>query len=280
MKYFIFIIGIFFTSISGSTDVFAQTITFAPVRESDKYIRVDVIVSSQEVINAIEGVVTSSRMPQSVITGNSLVPFWIQSPDIMGNKISFSGIIPGGFSGSGTVFSFLVPSGKNIEFSFDSGQVFKNDGLGTPISLSGEKLTLSPELQKNLFTVVSSIDIDAPEAFTPELITDPKVLNNRFGISFATQDKQSGVDYYQIKRYPYKFLRSVTPWKKTKENFIPLSRFYRYMYIEIQAVDRADNIRTVTVPRTLSVRWYEIVVLISMSGILVLVIVRIFLKKL
>lgn len=274
MKYIITIIGIMLGSISGSADVFAQTITFAPVREGDRFVRVDVVVSSTESINAIEGVVHSSRAPEAVITGNSLIPFWIQSPDITGNHISFSGIIPGGFSGSGTVFSFLIPFGKETMISFDSGQVFKNDGLGTSIILSGKTVTLSKEVQENLFTVESVLDTSAPEPFIPEFITDASVLNNRFGISFATQDKQSGVAYYQIKRYPYTFLRPFIPWKKTQETFIPLSRLYRFMHIEIRAVDRAENIRTVTMSRTQKFSFYEFIVLIIVSGILIIIIAR------
>ena len=165
---------------------------------------VDVSVDTEgESINAFEGSLIFPKelfAVESVRDGGSLVNIWVQKPTAKEGKITFSGITPGGFRGKeGLLFRVHFTSlqeGKG-EFAFEGGIGYSNTLEAAPITIHGNPLRVlvhaglpSPSEEKS--------DTTAPEAFTPRLLQDPNSYEGKNVLLFFTQDKQSGVERYEI----------------------------------------------------------------------------------
>ena len=100
-------------------------------------------------INAIEGNITFPKSLleiKEIYTGNSIINFWIEKPQINA-EIKFSGVIPGGFSGvlspyykggrPGKVFSLIFAAKKEGADAVEihGAKVLLNDGQGTQAKL-------------------------------------------------------------------------------------------------------------------------------------------------
>ncbi len=167
---------------------------------------VDVFIRTQgEQINAFEGSIefdTTSLELVETRDGNSLVSMWISSPSQKSpGVVSFSGITPGGYRGdSGRLFSMLFRAKEVTDGSltFTELNALKNDGNGTPASVSGTafRYVISADIPKQETTLPA--DITPPEPFTVELIQSQDAFEGKSMVAFATQDKGAGVAYYKV----------------------------------------------------------------------------------
>ena len=160
--------------------------------------------SEGEQVNAIEAVIDIPEgiVVESVRDGNALITFWAERPRAGGDTIRFSGIIPGGWMGTeGYLFSFVIEtiSEGMQEFELQDVRVFLNDGKGTALTTSVQGLTLSVDALVPVADILEAIvDIEAPEEFTPHIAQDETVFEGKYFLAFATQDKASGIDHYEI----------------------------------------------------------------------------------
>ncbi|MDD2647116.1 MAG: hypothetical protein PHV78_03585 [Patescibacteria group bacterium] len=212
-------------------------------------------LDNNEIINFIEGYINfpvDVLMVKDVSFGNSILTIIPYQPSINNQDglISFSGGIPNGYSGKingdpgpsnlllKIIFQAKKASDNNlIQFSNNS-QVYLNDGLATLA-----KLTLEPALINILPQSVGqpidqwqqelSADKSTPEAFTIELQRDPLMFDNKWYIVFSTIDKQSGVDYFEVKE-------GVSGWQKTDSPYVLKNQTLKQV-IQVKAVDKAGN---------------------------------------
>ena len=236
-------------------------------------------VEKEESVNAVEA---NIQFPPSLLkakdfsTGNSVLTF-IDKPVIDNNKgiISFSGIIPGGYSGQ--IPNNLSPDillGKIIfkarfsglaTINLFSSRVLLNDGKGTPAALNTRNLILNIQKISSPSPAVSSEDqwqktiredTTPPEKFQPILVK----INGKYYLSLNSKDKGSGIDYYLVREsrlnncfshvIPPSWVCASLPLPKCSHK---TSRLYLLKdqslssIIKIQAVDKAGNTRTVTV---------------------------------
>lgn len=260
---------------------FSATSQEIPIGES---FEADFFLNTEdENINAMEGKVVfpvDLLELQEIRDGNSIMSLWVERPaSKRPGEISFSGIIPGGYQGSkGFIFSMVFKAKKEGQGIIDiqESRVLRNDGLGTETSLAianfpfivSKMVLVSPP------PVAPIVDNDPPELFTPYISRDPNIFDNKYFLVFATQDKGSGIDHYEISEF-----RS---WKsefngmlKKVFKFIPNSKFqipdsYKntqspYVlndqdlksFIYVKAVDKVGNERIVTVLPRYPLRWYE-----------------------
>ena len=222
-------------------------------------------------INALEGtVVFPAELAQlvEIKTGSSIVSFWVDKPAQQGNRISFSGVIPGGFKGDkGHLFSLvvLIKDGekKSGQFLFDDVQVLLNDGLGTPDVVVVNPLTFSLEEESNAEEVNDAAeeegpsvndlleveDIELPEIFVPLLSNDQNLSNGQNVLVFVAQDKGSGISHYEVFESPVKLnIDEITDGWEVQESPYLLKDQTMSGYVYIKAVDNQGNERIVSFP--------------------------------
>ena len=250
MKKFIFILFLlcFIPSVSLAADIFfsADKDTF----ELDEDFLVQVFLDTKNLaVNAIEGVV---EFPADLLElkeirdGNSAINFWIEKPHTReDNKVVFSGITAGGFSGPKIfLFGMVFQSKKvgNDSFSFSSIQILQNDGLGTKITTNEIPLTFSivpisgDGRQKDL----KITDTDPPEDFTPFVASDPTIFDGKFFLIFSATDKGVGIDHYEVREgFWSEYERAESPYLLKDQS---LGKF-----ISIKAIDKYGNKRLVEI---------------------------------
>jgi hypothetical protein len=192
-------------------------------------------------INILEGTI---KIPEGIevediSTGDSMILIWIQEPAVNESTrtISFTGLIPGGFTGSHAVFSFAGDFNKQdlSKFGIIGITALKNDGKGTPAEV---KTALAPG-----DTLSDSLP---PVTFRPVFGRSDDLSSGKLFVSFLTQDKGSGIDHYE---YASKLFGapSAEDWSVTASPVF-LSRLDGFKKIYVKAVDRAGNEEIVETP--------------------------------
>lgn len=258
----IFIISLFLFK---ANEVFAAKMYFDVFKNStdssissNNYLLKVEIDTQGETINAVDGKVI---LPKDIIEikeihdGNSNINFWLQSPKEKNKgEIEFSGITPGGISGKNLLLFSVVFHQNNInqgDIVFDSIKVLKNDGLGTEIKTSVAVLGLPINTTKTVSDIKDGLlkDIIPPEVFEPNILNNADSFDNKNLIVFATQDKDSGIDHYEIKEGFFdKFKIIESPYLLEKQNL--------HSKIYIKAVDNAGNERVIEFYPVGKIRWY------------------------
>jgi len=156
-------------------------------------------------------------------SGESIFSLWVEKPekddldDINEEgKIVFAGGVPGGYCGNipsesgesdilGSVI-FVVKKPvifhqADVSFSSET-ELFLNDGYGTSVSantqgahfeIDEDKVKIEDSWGEKLIE-----DIFPPEAFIIEINKKDNVWDGQYFIIFFTDDKQTGIDYYEI----------------------------------------------------------------------------------
>ncbi len=198
---------------------------------------------------------------------DSVVNFWIEKPvaDNSGS-IKFSGIVPGGFEGQGNLFRIFFVTKKEGQGSINinQAQCLLNDGQGTKIysTTKGFNFDISGEISPDDVIVIDISDVDAPEAFSPIITKISEIAGDEYLLIFATQDKGSGIDYYEIKE-------GLRPFSKAESPYILKNQKLNKKII-VKAVDKFGNERKVTIDPVYPAEWYEKT---SFFAIIILVIV-------
>ncbi|MBI2099628.1 hypothetical protein HYT45_04475 [Candidatus Uhrbacteria bacterium] len=205
-----------------------------------------------EFLNAYEGKITypfGNLELKEIRDGNSFVNFWIERPKLPEKcdktcEVAFAGITPGGYSGSsGLVFSLIfVPAKAGVaEVGIKGTRVLRNDGAGTPATLSSKGLILNIKEGFEAPEAGEIKDNELPEPFTITLSRDPNIFDDKYFIVFAAQDKQSGIDRYEVqerrRRQPDSEL-----WQKAESPYL-LADQELQSYIFVRAIDKAGNER-------------------------------------
>ncbi|MCK9186853.1 cohesin domain-containing protein [Candidatus Gracilibacteria bacterium] len=258
--------------------IFASEIVFSPLSVTvakGEFVKINVyVLPGEDRINAAEGkiIFPNNLLSVSKISyGNSILSFWPQIPAEKENGvISFSGVTPGGYdvgSGRGLLFSVIFKGegeGRaNLEFK--DGLVLKDDGAGTATllklgngniiitkqSIGGESKESSALLEE--LNVGS--DHELPESFTPLVGSNPTIFDGKYFLVFATVDKQSGIDYFEVKESlnksgdDTKWIRAESPYQ--------LSDQALQSFILVKAVDKAGNFRIETLALRNTQKFYQ-----------------------
>jgi len=202
-------------------------------------------------VNTISGEVTISGDAVSINSlneQNSVVSLWVERPEHSADKVTFAGIIPGGFRG-------VLGAGVN---SYEPGIILnivilgKKVGEGTlNVSITtlvehAEKQNLIPVADKLVnirvveggeSNIVRYVDTEPPELFKPVIVSSHYVSDTGYALVFQTRDVGSGIDHYEVKVADGEFLRAENPY--------PLDKSQIHSIIYVKAIDRAGNERTV-----------------------------------
>ena len=271
----------------------------APAKEVGigQQFQVDLILDTEgESINALEGkiIFPADRLElREIRDGNSIINFWVERPRDQNGAIIFSGITPGGFNGeSGLILALTFQAKKGGEGKIEllETRALKNDGAGSPVNISTQSLNFrvkEESLPLEEAIVVKVRDYEPPESFIPEVARDESMFDNKWFLVFATQDKSSGIDHYEVKEqrkmrilgWPAP-LRDARPgefglWKKWKQAESPyvLADQELKSYIFVKAIDKDGNERVAVRPPQKSLSWYEnyliyVIIIIVISAII------------
>ena len=232
---------------------------------------VDVYIDTEgELINAIEGKLYFKQSELEVVSikdGNSSINFWVTKPNIVSQGfVDFSGVTPGGVRGKdkylfSAVFKPIKAGQTYVEVI--EAKSLKNDGLGTRVKTDVNNLTVEIGLSDTaLDGKMKFEDKREPETFLPTVGRDSEMYEGRSFVAFSTQDKQSGVDYYEVKEGIFgKYVRAVSPFVLNNQDLDNI--------IYVKAVDLNGNERVVSIKPENYRNWYKRT---EILGIIVLVI--------
>jgi len=221
-----------------------------------------VLDTEDEEINAVEGkIVFQADLLElkEIRDGNSIINFWIdpvrncvsngvERPD----SICFSGIIPGGYLGEGFIFSAIFQAKKEGAgiIEIQDAKALQNDGKGTPANtkIFNFQFSISKNISGPEFNAPK--DTDPPEEFKPEIARDETLFDGKWFLVFATQDKGTGIDYYEVCEGSKKKCVSAESPYVLKDQKLK-------SYIYVKAVDKAGNERMAILPPQNPLKWYE-----------------------
>lgn len=224
------------------------------VKQGDEF-RIDLYLDTKgDTINVLEGSVRFSKDTLDVVdilSGNSFVTFWIDSPEkdalTTTGSTTFSGIIPGGYRTSkGYLYSIIFKAKKSglATANLENLKVV-NTSLVNNVDSTKSEVVPSSEIsiyvtnEIGTSTVARVVDTISPEDFKPFIGKDEEAYNGNYYLAFASQDKGVGIAYYEVKEGRFgSFARVTSPYilKNQKANDI----------IYINAIDKNGNSRTIS----------------------------------
>ncbi len=245
-------------------------------------------------INAVE---ITTTFPSDVVEmvdfsrGSSILSLWVDFPDEGDissineeGAVSFAGGVPGGYCGAlptreeedhtlaRITFEVYDEARESARLDFSEAAAFLHDGQATEIVPDLEGLSLEiieekreeavEEWQKEL-----EADTTLPEPFDVKLSQNPDFFEGKYFIVFSTTDKQTGLDYYEVKE-------GDGPWRKVDSPYI-LEDQELTKKIYVKAIDKAGNGRISTLDPRPETRFADFAIRtikIIMGAVLIIII--------
>lgn len=215
-------------------------------------------------VNALEGevLVPEGLEVLEVRYGTSVVPLWLTPPRAGDGRISFAGIIPGGWpqgalEDRAALFTFILSARSAGAYALSlasSTAVFRNDGLGTPAEVRATPLLLrvgaDQQDDRKVFFIKDTIP---PEPFTPLISQSEHLFDGDFFVAFNATDRESGLSRYEIAEARSERESSELRWREATSPERLIDQTLRSI-IYIKAIDQAGNERIATLsPHTQNV---------------------------
>lgn len=277
-------------------------------RGDTKTLSVRLDTDEDECINAVDVVLQYDPGIRviDVSRGNSILNIWVEDPviDEQNHTVSFVGGIPGGYCGRipgdprlTNVLAelvvrspgFSVGTESNQKASIwinDASQVRIHDQFGTRADLrtTGATITLLPTVAQspnNDWNQRIEEDTNPPGDFSILLSQDTVAFGGKYYIIFNTQDKQSGVDHYEVIEEPFdefdlfKWGSADAPWKRVQSPYV-LEDQTLNSTIRVRAIDKAGNITMSVLVPDEALRTVSLGLILSILSIIVFVLLVLF----
>jgi hypothetical protein len=184
---------------------------------------------------------------------DSILNFWVENPQKPEDcasvcRVAFSGVVPGGFNDRrGLVLTavFKAKQEGQGEVRLKSIEALLNDGRATSVKTSDGKLSFVIKADAPLQAISEKPDIVPPEAFRPEITKSANLFEGQWFAVFATQDKTSGIDHYELAEHSKPVPESdygALSWNRAESPFL-LEDQSLQSYIYIKAADKQGNFR-------------------------------------
>ena len=239
-----------FISVSGKAG--AAELFFEPKEintdvNSVKKVQVFISTEKNEAINAVD---INIEYPSEFLklkdwsNGNSIINLWIKEPKNNNGIFSFQGIIPGGYNEErGLLMVLYFESLKEGDAEIvikDDSLVLLNDGKGTVVKTLFSSAKIISKFSEEEMPMLEFTENISPEPFTPIISLSDEIYGGNYFLIFSTQDKNSGINYYEISEGKEPFRIAQSPY---------LLRDQRLDEdIRVKAVDKAGNERIEIVP--------------------------------
>ena len=207
--------------------------------------------SREDTINALSVSidVPEEFVPTDTRDGDSIISLWIDKPkwNEETRKLTFSGLIPGGFLGTYAhlLTIELSPTGRpgNSILSFDSEEtiLLRNSANAEEVTLDLESITLLVIKGKENLPVVI-IDTDPPEGFVPFITGYKQAFDGNYVVVFSTQDKKSGICCYFVAEMRGREVHDYTglTWKEAESPYTLEDQSLR-SFVYVKAIDKESN---------------------------------------
>ena len=217
-------------------------------------------------------------------TSHSILQMWVERPkeNKADHTVTFSGIIPGGFSGFidpfhpkdrqvGEVVTLFFSAHQTGTATLVPGavQVLLNDGKGTATGTVARGASVLVGTESLAPSIEVSSDTTPPIPFTPIILDKQNAFfQGKYALIFDTTDADSGIDHYEVREGARTYVRAESPYILLDQTLSGP--------VFVKAVDRAHNerIEQVTLPKiafahTYTLAWIGLaVVLIAFCVIL------------
>ena len=266
------ILAVFLLFLVFAAPVFAQSLSLTSSKTAykigDSFLVSLSINTGGKSINTVSGRVsipTSRFQITELRYGNSIISLWVERPklDVSSGLITFTGGIPGGFSGtSGPILSFVLKVKTEGEgtLGLSEVEVLLNDGQGTRLTdlkLNSLKLSVAaapppapkpasqPETPPTEEKPAEEIyippqDSTPPESFMPLISSHPDIADGKYFVSFFAVDKDSGISRYEVKEAPSLLPLWREKWVKTESPYVLKHQLWRNE-VMVRAYDQAGN---------------------------------------
>jgi hypothetical protein len=273
-----------------TTQVFALSVSLE--QENKTYLKgehfiVHARVSTEnQSINAFESRLVFSDDKVELIDvqdGNSLITFWLEKP-VPGTKgdSAISGIIPGGYlADNAYLASFIFKAKESGDISIalkENKAILNKEEIKT---VYAKDTQINGEILKEATTTVRAFineieDKNPPEIFKPEISQDKELFGGKYFIVFATQDKGSGVDRFEIREGRKEdFVIAESPYILSDQTLNSV--------IYIKAYDKKGNVREQVVYGPNWKPWYQntwfVLTILLLVLVISLVVVKILHKR-
>jgi hypothetical protein len=210
-------------------------------------------------INSIDGdiVLPSSATVSAITVGGSAFSLWPAKPSLSGNRISFAGGSISGIEGPKIkLFTISLTAAKagTLTIASENTAGYLSDGSGTKISGTAGKDSIvvsaaGTEASNGLAELILS-DTTPPERFAIELGRDPQSYDGKYFISFQAEDKDSGIQRYEVKEEGFPLVRSGSPYVLQDQSL--------RSPVEVYAIDLAGNVRVETDRLKAGIEWGKV----------------------
>lgn len=253
-----------------STNAYAATLSVnsPEVKHINEIFNVSIILDTKgESINAAEGILeynNSLAEISEIKINSSIISLWVEKPFItnIGNgrgTIRYSGIIPGGYSGSNAqIFSLSIKGTRTGVLSL----ILKNSNL----LLNDKKGTLTSVITINDSTTITTTeavigieddvisptpplsDFEKPESFKLYITNDPNINEGKHTLVFNAHDKGSGISRYEIAETKDSDINHLK-WVEANSPYLVNDQSLE-SDIYVKAIDNAGNFRIEKLERT------------------------------
>lgn len=258
---FLILVACFMSLVASSASAASFILNASSTVPVNQDFKVDFMIDTEgQNLNAFEGVIYFPNPLleiKQINDGDSVVNFWVERPhfasstDPLTDAIIWSGITPQGFQGMLGPYAGEKP-GKLFSITFSphgigSGQITTSnlralieDGQGSPANVSAVPLSFAVN-EASGKTVPAYRDLNPPESFRSEIARDPTIFDGRYFLVFLTQDKETGIERYEVMESRDKtgatgeWIRAESPYLLKDQG---LSSF-----TFVKAVDKAGNER-------------------------------------
>ncbi len=273
----IFVVPAFFLT---SADAEAALLYFDPadveVNRGDTVtlgLRID--TDEGECINTVDAVVHYDPIIRAVdiSRGSSILNIWVEDPVINETEhtITFAAGIPGGYCGripgdpslTNIVLDLVfrspglsVGAGNNPNARVwvgENSQVLLHDGYGTnaELRLQDANILLLPtagNVPEDAWGGEVQNDTELPSDFSITLTKDDIAFGGKYFIVFNSNDKQSGIDHYEVMEepfedfYAFRWGRADAPWMIAESPYVLTDQSLNST-IRVRVFDKAGNER-------------------------------------
>lgn len=209
------------------------------------------LLPSDQKINALAGevsVLSGNASFKEIQTGNSIISVWLELPHLTDHSITFSGIIPGGFSGiyspfekttqPGTILttSLNVTQPNKVVIGLKNVQIYAGRGELQPVIIEPNQLEIDFSKASSATAAGVFPDSTPPSNFSAEIIKLPEGPDGWYAI-FSALDSGSGIDHYEIQENSTA-TADPNKWHVAQSPFL-LQDQKRQHYIFFKAVDHS-----------------------------------------
>jgi hypothetical protein len=222
--------------------------------KGDTFIENVILDTENEQINTVEvNIVYPADLLEvkEISTGGSVLKLWASSPEIKkSGLIYFAGGVPGGYKGKdGKLVSiiFHVLKAGESKISFDKVRILLNDGKGSEAKIKTREALINTSRKsgspQDQWAKLLKNDKNPPQPFKIKLGKDPTMFGDKYFISFATIDKETGIDHYEVLETPLN-AKSISDqsWTVTESPYVLKDQSLQ-SEIMVKAIDRAGNER-------------------------------------